>query len=81
MTPVNITLFLLIAIIVLLLLKIWQLRPNSTNSSGPFAQLDSNLVADALCDGYFDVDLTSGHYQVSDSWLLSIGFDRAELPA
>ena len=84
MTPVMIALLLLTTIICLLLAKLWRLShpPASTSlTTTPFAQLDSSLVADALCEGYFDVDLNSGHYQVSDHWLSSTGYQRDQLPA
>lgn len=68
------------AIMAALLSLLWRRRhyvdPTTTKAS-PIAFQE---LANALCEGYFDVDLKTGKYQVSDNWLESTGYEQNSLP-
>ena len=77
MATMNIALTVMVALNVLLLGLLWQ-RRNLVRERP--SELPFNVLAGALSDGYFDVDLSTGAYEVGENWLQSTGYTRADLP-
>ena len=43
--------------------------------------IEAKQIANDLCEGYFEADLTIARYEVSESWIQSTGYTNADLPA
>ena len=75
------TVFLLAISSLLLLIKCWQYRNIALHGiSSQESDSQRRVLADAVCEGYFDVDLTTGSYVASDNFYKSTGYTQADLP-
>lgn len=72
--------FLLAISSLLLLIKCWQYRSALTSFADSAQHADLVNIVDVVSDGYFDVDLTAGLYELSGNWYQSTGYTRADLP-
>ena len=83
MATTNIALIVMVALNTLLLGLMCRRRNLASSASKPSNQssvIPFNELANALCDGYFDVDLGTGCYEVSKNWLDSTGYVKSDLP-
>ena len=78
------TILLMTIIIVLLLTKVWRQQKAAITrqcDDGSLFDPQFNNLANAICEGFFEANLITGAYQVSESWAQTTGYTQQELPA
>ena len=80
MDSVTIVMTVMATIIAVLLSWLWQGRHRIEPISAGVSPISFQELANALCEGCFDVNLQTGSYNVNDSWLISTGYEPTSLP-